>query len=83
MTKEQWIKLVSKMDQTEEDEFKAIYNSPELMWDKVISKIIIKKEDIISILEESNSLMGQDHYGLIYGVLETDFNKIATKIIDK
>ena len=83
MTKEQWIKLVSKMDQTEEDEFKAIYNSPELIWDKVISKIIIKKEDIISILEESNSLMGQDHYGLIYGVLETDFNKIATKIIDK
>src|SRR5690606_25080424 len=31
ITKEQWLNLVSKVDQTFEDEFKAEYNSPELM----------------------------------------------------
>lgn len=37
MTKEEFIKLVSKIDQTGEDEFKAVYNSPELFW-KVFRK---------------------------------------------
>src|SRR5690606_17589447 len=32
ITKEQWLNLVSKVDQTFEDEFKAEYNSPELMF---------------------------------------------------
>lgn len=32
ITKEQWLKLVSKVDQTFEDEFKAEFNSPELMF---------------------------------------------------
>ncbi len=32
ITKEQWLNLVSKVDQTFEDEFKAEYNSPELIF---------------------------------------------------
>jgi hypothetical protein len=32
ITKEQWLILVSKVDQTFEDEFKAEYNSPELIF---------------------------------------------------
>jgi hypothetical protein len=32
ITKEKWVNLVSKVDQTFEDEFKAEYNSPELMF---------------------------------------------------
>lgn len=33
LEKEVFIKLVSKIDQTFEDEFKAEYNSPELIWE--------------------------------------------------
>lgn len=32
LTKEEFIKTVSKIDTTGEDEFKAKYNSPELLW---------------------------------------------------
>jgi len=32
MLKEDFIKKVSKIDKTFEDEFKAKYNSPELIW---------------------------------------------------
>jgi hypothetical protein len=33
MTKDEFIKSVSKIDQTFEDEFKAEFNSPELIWE--------------------------------------------------
>jgi len=39
LTKEQFISKVSKIDQTFEDEFKAEYNSPELIWE-VIKKML-------------------------------------------
>lgn len=32
ITKKEWIKLVSKVDQTFEDEFKGEFNSPELIY---------------------------------------------------
>lgn len=39
MTEHEWIDLVSKINQTGEDEFKSIYNSPMYMWDLVISRM--------------------------------------------
>ena len=36
MTKQDFINRVSKINETFEDEFKAEYNSPELLWEKVI-----------------------------------------------
>jgi hypothetical protein len=39
ITKEQWLNLVSKVDQTFEDEFKAEYNSPELMF-QVVQRLL-------------------------------------------
>lgn len=46
MTKEEFIKRVSKINSTGEDEFRAMYNSPEKLYDMVISKIINKNSDI-------------------------------------
>jgi hypothetical protein len=40
ITKEQWLSLVSKVDQTFEDEFKAEYNSPELMF-PVVQRLLL------------------------------------------
>lgn len=45
MTKEEFIKLVSKIEWTEEDEFKAEYNSPELIWKLVIEPYFVKNEE--------------------------------------
>ncbi len=39
MNKKQFISKVSKIDQTFEDEFKAEYNSPELIWEKVVKPL--------------------------------------------
>ena len=44
MNKEQWIKLVSKIEDTFEDEFRGEYNSPEVMWEKIISKLKLSKK---------------------------------------
>jgi hypothetical protein len=43
MNKKEFIKLVSKIDQTFEDEFKAAYNSPELIWEKVVKNLARKQ----------------------------------------
>lgn len=69
MTKKQFIKKVSKIDQTFEDEFKAEYNSPELIW-KVLKKELAKNnktirdwqmwEDcILSFLRSEKTLRGK------------------------
>lgn len=54
MTKEQFIKLVSKVEQTQEDEFKAEYNSPELIWERVVKPAIaqIKIETATEITKQ-------------------------------
>ena len=38
MTKKEFISLVSKIHETGIDEFKAEYNSPELLWEKVLKQ---------------------------------------------
>lgn len=43
MKKKEWLNLVSKEHETYEDEFRAEYNSPKLMWDKIISKLYSNK----------------------------------------
>jgi hypothetical protein len=40
MNKELFINKVSKIDQTFEDEFKAEFNSPELIWDNFLSSCV-------------------------------------------
>lgn len=54
MTKEEFISLVSKIDNTFEDEFKADYNSPELIWCKVLEPIF-KKSEIQEAINEDLS----------------------------
>lgn len=49
MTKEEFINRVSKINSTGEDEFRAMYNSPEKLYDMVLSKIINKNSDIHSV----------------------------------
>ena len=39
MEKEQFINLVSKIKETYEDEFRAEFNSPELIWERVVKDI--------------------------------------------
>lgn len=56
ITKEQWLNLVSKVDQTFEDEFKAEYNSPELMY------------PVVHLLLKQNSVIGLRH--LLYCTCE-------------
>jgi len=56
MKKKEFIALVSKIDQTFEDEFKAKYNSPELMWKKVLEPMFIKIEEQIKEKAYSHSL---------------------------
>ncbi len=38
LTKEEFINQVSKIENTYEDEFKAEFNSPELLWDNFLKK---------------------------------------------
>ena len=38
MTKQEFLSITSKIEQTFEDEFKAEYNSPEYLWDNLLSK---------------------------------------------
>lgn len=63
MTKQNWINLVSKINQTEEDEFKAEYNSPELMWEKVVSKIFIKPDVIRQVCECESDYLQCNEFG--------------------
>ena len=43
MNKEQFIREVSKIEQTFEDEFRACYNSPELIWKHIIEPNFVSK----------------------------------------
>jgi hypothetical protein len=45
MTKEEFISEVSKINSTGEDEFRAAYNSPEKLWDRVIARKLVKESD--------------------------------------
>lgn len=58
MTKDEFINLVSKVNETGEDEFKAEYNSPELIWENVISKIA-KQKKVVIIGSTPTMLMAQ------------------------
>jgi hypothetical protein len=49
MNKDYFIKTTSKIDQTFEDEFKAKYNSPELIWDNLLHDKFLKDEEIDTI----------------------------------
>jgi len=40
MNKKYFINKVSKIDKTFEDEFKAEFNSPEMLWDRVLKNAI-------------------------------------------
>lgn len=62
MNKEQWIKLVSKIEDTFEDEFRGEYNSPELMWEKIISKLKLSKKDALII----NQQIKLDYYEQLF-----------------
>ena len=57
MTKSEFLNLVSKVNDTFEDEFKAEFNSPELIWDKVISKM--KEPKRIAIIGSGTHMMAQ------------------------
>lgn len=39
MNKDLFISICSKISETFEDEFKAEFNSPELIWDKIVRKL--------------------------------------------
>lgn len=54
MTKEEFIKLVSKIDTTFEDEFKSEYNSPELIWNKLCERPHSKKVDFLKNKKNEN-----------------------------
>lgn len=58
MKKKEFISLVSKIDTTFEDEFKSEYNSPELLWDKVLEPIF-KKSEIQEAASELDSIRKQ------------------------
>lgn len=64
ITKEQWLKLVSKVDQTFEDEFKAEFNSPELMF-PIVQRLLQQTqcttllELIEQMLKEENEALGK------------------------
>ena len=59
MNKDLFIKMVSKIDQTCEDEFKAEYNSPELIWKKIICKLTAQSP-VICTCSEDNLIVGLD-----------------------
>lgn len=44
MNKDYFIKKVSKIEQTFEDEFKAEFNSPELIWDNLLHNAIFWRD---------------------------------------
>lgn len=54
MTKEKFIELVSKIHQTGEDEFKANFNSPELMWYNLLEREFQSLYITIEKLEKRN-----------------------------
>jgi len=41
MKKAEFIKIVSKIEDTFEDEFRAEFNSPELIWEALIKQLIL------------------------------------------
>lgn len=73
MTKEEFIKLVSKIDQTGEDEFKAVYNSPEKIWRiiEIIRTDALTKEIINEVFPDPNCQFchgtGYHSYGGSFG----------------
>jgi len=44
MNKTEFLEKVSKIDRTGEDEFRGMYNSPELIWEQLIQPHIIAKQ---------------------------------------
>jgi len=65
MTKLEFLNLVSKANDTGEDKFKAQYNSPELMWDKVISKMKEPKRiGIVGIATNQSHLLAHTLHAL-------------------
>lgn len=71
INKKQWLKLVSKIEQTFEDEFKAEFNSPELMYPLV--KRLLQQHDCSKLLEllaqmsnEENEALGKVHFEQTY-----------------
>jgi hypothetical protein len=55
MKKKEFINLVSKIDQTFEDEFKGEYNSPELIWNNVIKPNFTKPGVMTSLYDNDES----------------------------
>lgn len=53
MNKEYFINKVSKIDQTFEDEFRAEFNSPEMLWDRVLQNAIFW-QDIKNVKPEKD-----------------------------
>lgn len=60
MNKDLFISMVSKIDQTFEDEFKAEYNSPELIWEKIICKLTAQSPVICTCHEDNIFFNGVD-----------------------
>lgn len=64
LSKKEFIEKVSKIEQTFEDEFKAEYNSPELIWQRIIEPYFIKNKS----------------YGIDYTDLNENFQNIINNI---
>jgi hypothetical protein len=61
MTKEYFIKKVSKIEQTLEDEFKAEFNSPELLWDNFLTNELFEFAKIFDFLENNYTKIGDQY----------------------
>jgi hypothetical protein len=57
MTKEEFISEVSKINSTGEDEFRALYNSPEKLWDRVIARKLVTDEVSSGVSERKWSVV--------------------------
>jgi hypothetical protein len=78
MTKEKFIELVSKIHLTEEDEFLAAFNSPELLWNNLLERLFKEKSKNpptrIEIINQLQEEAGLDYQRCFKILKKFDFN---------
>jgi len=61
MDHDKWIATVSKIDETGQDEFRAEYNSPEMMWPLI--ETILEERELLVANHTAKTLGYEPYYG--------------------
>jgi hypothetical protein len=73
MKKAEFIKIVSKIEDTFEDEFRAEFNSPELIWEALIKQLTIP--DVVKSLPNDEEVKAYIDTLPYYGTCTTEYNE--------